>query len=51
MLDQAEAGNIACPVNALDAVKTHVETQGGYLASRVASEGMMESLQYFFAPQ
>ena len=51
MLDQAVAGNIACPVNSLDAVKAHVQAQGGYLASLPASEGMMESLQYFFPPQ
>ncbi|RBP36110.1 HAD superfamily hydrolase (TIGR01484 family) [Roseimicrobium gellanilyticum] len=48
MLDHRVAGCIACPSNSLDAVKAHVEAHGGYLASRTASEGMMESLNYYF---
>lgn len=48
MLDAGVAGNIACPVNALDPVKAHVQAHGGYLATRPASEGMMEALEHFF---
>ena len=48
MLDASVAGNIACPSNALLPVKDHVRSHGGFLASRPASEGMMEALQHFF---
>ncbi len=48
MLDIEVAGSIACPSNALDAVKEHVLAQNGYVATLPASEGMMESLDYFF---
>jgi hydroxymethylpyrimidine pyrophosphatase-like HAD family hydrolase len=48
MLDVAIAKNIACPSNALDAVKDHVRERGGFIASRPASEGMMEALGHFF---
>ena len=48
MLDTRIAGNIACPSNALEPVKAHVLEQGGFVASRPASEGMMEALQHFF---
>lgn len=48
MLDQRVAGAIACPVNALDPVKEHVLAQSGYIATKPASEGMMESLHHFF---
>lgn len=48
MLDASVAGHIACPSNALAPVKLHVQYQGGYLASRPASEGMMEALEHFF---
>ena len=51
MLDSRVAGNIACPLNALDPVKEHVLSHGGYVATQVASEGMMESLDYYFAPR
>lgn len=49
MLDVRIAANIACPSNALDAVKAHVRERGGFVASRPASEGMMEALQHFFS--
>jgi HAD superfamily hydrolase (TIGR01484 family) len=48
MLDSSVAGHIACPSNALEPVKEHVRSHGGYLASRPASEGMLEALQHFF---
>ena len=48
MLDQRIAANIACPSNALPEVKEHMEMQGGFIASKPASEGMMEALEHFF---
>ncbi|HSI64473.1 MAG TPA: HAD family hydrolase [Candidatus Saccharimonadia bacterium] len=48
MLDVGIAANIACPSNALESVKNHVRELGGFVASRPASEGMMEALQHFF---
>ncbi|MEY4484817.1 MAG: hypothetical protein RL693_2269 [Verrucomicrobiota bacterium] len=48
MLNPRIAGNIACPSNALDPVKQHLQLHGGYIASKPASEGMMEALQHFF---
>lgn len=48
MLDRVVAGNIACPVNALEPVKEHVLSHGGFVASKPASEGMMQALDHFF---
>lgn len=48
MLNPRIAGNIACPSNALDPVKQHLRLHGGFIASKPASEGMMEALQHFF---
>ena len=48
MLDHRVAGNIACPGNALPAVKTHVGQHGGFVATKPASEGMLEALEHFF---
>ena len=48
MLDASIAGCIACPSNALDPVKHHVQQQGGFIATRPASEGMIEALRHFF---
>jgi len=48
MLDQRHARMIACPGNALDPVKHIVHSRGGYVATRYASEGMMEALTHFF---
>lgn len=48
MLDPAIAGMIACPANGLDAIKQHVQKMGGFVASRCASEGMIEALHHFF---
>ena len=48
MLDTRIAAQIACPSNALDPIKQHVSQQGGFVAGKPASEGMIEALQYFF---
>lgn len=48
MLDPSIAGLLACPANALDPVKQHVQHHGGFIASRCASEGMLEALHHFF---
>lgn len=48
MLDSRIAGCIACPSNALDPVKGHVQQHGGFVADFPASEGMMQALQHFF---
>jgi hypothetical protein len=39
---------IACPGNALDPVKQIVHSRGGFIATRFASEGMMEALTHYF---
>jgi hypothetical protein len=39
---------IACPSNALDPVKQIVYSYGGFIATRPASEGMMEALTHYF---
>jgi hydroxymethylpyrimidine pyrophosphatase-like HAD family hydrolase len=48
MLDLKYAAMIACPGNALAPVKSAVEARGGFVATKVASEGMMEALGHFF---
>lgn len=48
MLDARIAGSVACPVNALEPVKEQVLAHGGHVASRPASEGMLEALQHFY---
>ena len=48
MLDVGIATNIACPSNALEPIKEHVRERGGFVATKPASEGMMEALQHFF---
>lgn len=48
MLDPQHARMIACPGNALDPVKRIVSSRGGFVATRFASEGMMEALAHFF---
>ena len=48
MLHPSVAGNFACPSNALDAVKEHVTQHGGFVATKPASEGMLEALEHFF---
>ncbi len=48
MLDPRHARMIACPGNALEPVKQIVHARGGFIATRFASEGMMEALTHFF---
>ena len=48
MLDQRHARMIACPGNAVDPVKQIVHSRGGFIATRFASEGMMEALTHYF---
>lgn len=48
MLDPRHARMIATPGNGLPAVKQHVAGHGGFVAGKVASEGMMEALGHFF---
>lgn len=48
MLDPRHAHMIACPGNALDPIKQLVHSRGGFVASRFASEGMMEALNHYF---
>jgi HAD superfamily hydrolase (TIGR01484 family) len=51
MLDHRIAAHLACPVNALDVVKTRVQESRGFVASKPASEGMIEALEHFFLKQ
>jgi HAD superfamily hydrolase (TIGR01484 family) len=48
MLDTRVARMIATPGNALPAIKEHVRQHGGFVAEKVASEGMIQALQHFF---
>ena len=45
MLDAQYAWHIACPANADDEVRQHVEANGGYVASQSGSLGVIESLR------
>ncbi|MBX7208400.1 MAG: HAD hydrolase family protein [Verrucomicrobiaceae bacterium] len=49
MLDRRFAAQIACPGNALPPIKEIVKSRGGFVASGVASVGMIEALNHFFA--
>lgn len=49
MLDRRVARMIACPGNALAPIKAHVHGQGGFVAQGIASYGMIEALQHYFA--
>jgi HAD superfamily hydrolase (TIGR01484 family) len=49
MLQTSVARHIACPSNSIPEVLDHVRNQGGFLASRPASQGMIEALDHFFA--
>ncbi|MBL9116500.1 MAG: HAD family phosphatase [Verrucomicrobiaceae bacterium] len=48
MLDTRFARMIACPGNALDPIKSHVQRQGGFVAAGEASIGMMQALTHYF---
>jgi HAD superfamily hydrolase (TIGR01484 family) len=48
MLDPRHARMIATPENGLPPVKAHVLKHGGFVATKPASEGMMEALGHYF---
>lgn len=48
MLHPGVAGMLACPANAVGAVKNQVESHGGYIASAAHGEGVVESLLKYF---
>lgn len=49
MLDGRHAAWVACPGNAVDAVKRTVLEAGGYVAAGTCSEGIVEALRHFGA--
>jgi HAD superfamily hydrolase (TIGR01484 family) len=49
MLDRRYAAQIACPGNALPPIKEIVRARGGFVAQGIASVGMIEALNHFFA--
>lgn len=49
MLDGRHAALVACPGNAVDAVKEAVRGAGGYVASGHCSSGVAEALEHFLA--
>lgn len=51
MLNPRHARMIATPDNGLPVVKAHVENFGGFIATKIASEGMIEALTHFFGGQ
>jgi HAD superfamily hydrolase (TIGR01484 family) len=48
MLDPSAAGMIACPANAVKAIKDKVRANGGYLAQASSGHGSVEALNHFF---
>jgi HAD superfamily hydrolase (TIGR01484 family) len=48
MLDPANAGMTACPVNAVDAVKEKIRTTGGLITTAAHGHGAIEALQHYF---
>jgi len=48
MLDPRHARMIATPSNGLPPIKAHVLGYGGFVATKAASEGMMEALGHYF---
>jgi hypothetical protein len=49
MLDGRHAAWVACPSNAVDAVKRTVKAAGGYVADGLCSAGVVEALRHFKA--
>lgn len=47
MLDGRHARYVACPGNAVDAVKSMVRSADGYIAKGICSAGVVEALRYF----
>lgn len=48
MLHPDNAAMIACPANAVEAIKAHVKANGGYQASQAYGHGTIEALRHFF---
>jgi hypothetical protein len=51
MLDGRHAAWVACPGNAVDAVKRTVKQAGGYVAEGLCSAGVVQALRHFRAPK
>lgn len=49
MLDRHLAGNLACPSNAVEEVRSHVQSVGGLVASRPHLHGVLEAWEHFTA--
>ena len=49
MLDGRHAAWVACPGNAVEAVKRAVREAGGYVAQGLCSDGIVEALRHFGA--
>ena len=49
MLDGTHAKWVACPGNAVEPVKNAVKKAGGYVATGICSEGIVEALRHFGA--
>jgi len=47
MLDGRHARYVACPANAMDAVKVTVRRAGGYIASTTCGHGTLAALRHF----
>ncbi len=50
MLDPAHAAMIACPANAVEAIRAKVRASGGYLAAASHGTGAIEAMEHF-SPQ
>ena len=48
MLDPAHAGMTACPVNAVEEIRTHVAASGGLVTRAAHGLGVIEALRHFF---
>lgn len=48
MLDPANAGMIACPSNAVEAVNQKIRTHGGFIAQSAHGHGAIEALRHYF---
>ena len=48
MLSPDAAARIACPANAVDEVRVHVESVGGYVCGEAHSAGCVEALRHYF---
>lgn len=48
MLDHNMASRIACPANACEEVRRHVQSLGGYVAQSATSKGVIEALHALF---